>query len=125
MCKRRCAFAGNCLWGLNVTNAHGNAWRAYGDKRYFDTVDLANRTLVDVAVQESVDEIFAAFVNGTNPQPTAYAAMARIPNLAQAADRTTAQANGNISPLFSWDGSVVLRRNNVDDLNDYSWTSSW
>lgn len=115
----------NCLWGLNVTNAHGNAWRAYGDKRYFDTVDLANRTLVDVAVQESVDEIFAAFVNGTNPQPAAYAALARIPNLAQAADRTTAQANGNISPLFSWDGSVVLRRNNVDDLNDYSWTSSW
>lgn len=115
----------DCLWGLNVTNTVGNVWRAYGDKRYFDTVDLANKTLVDVAVQESIDEVFAAFNTGAVPQPANYAALTRIPNLTNAADRTTAQASGNVSPLFTWDGSVVLRRNNVDDLNDYSWTSSW
>ena len=115
----------DCHWGLNVTNSTTNAWRAYGDKRYFDSVDLANKTLVDVAVQDSVDEVFGAFRTGTVPQPGAYLALTRVANLTQAADRTAAQAAGNNSPLFTWDGTEVLRRNDVNNLNDYSWTASW
>lgn len=115
----------DCKWGLNVTNQTGNAWRAYGDKRYFDTVDLANKVLVDLAVQASVDEIFTTFSSGVAPQPAAYGALQHIPNLANARDETSAQASGNISPLFYWDGNVVSRRNDVSSLNDYSWTSSW
>src|SRR5262249_42592779 len=33
-------------WGLAVHNAAKDSWRAYGDKRYFDTVDLANKAIV-------------------------------------------------------------------------------
>jgi hypothetical protein len=115
----------DCLWGLDVTNGDQNAWRAYGDKRYFDPVDLANKALVDVAVQESVDEVFTAFLSGAAPDPTAYRALNRIPNLAQAADHNAAQAAGNNSPLFFWDGTTVQRRNDINNLNDYSWTASW
>jgi hypothetical protein len=112
-------------WGLNVTNTTANAWRAYGDKRYFDTVDLANKTLVDVAVQDSVDEVFGAFNTGTVPQPANYLALTRIANLTAAQNYSGAQAAGNISPLFAWNGSTTIRRNDVNNLNDYSWTSSW
>ncbi len=115
----------DCLWGLNVTNTNGNAWRGYGDKRYFDTVDLANKTLVDFAIQDSVDEVFLTFSSGVVPPPAQFRALSRIPNLANAQDHTAAQAAGNGSPLFYWDGSVVLRRNDINNLNDYSWTSSW
>jgi hypothetical protein len=113
------------LWGLNVTDANAHAWRAYGDKRYFDTVDLANKVLVDVAVQDSVDEVFNAFSTGTVPQPADYLALTRIANLTAAQNYPGAQAAGNISPMFAWDGSTTLRRNDVNNLNDYSWTSSW
>ena len=44
----------DCKYGLNVTNAAGNAWLAYGDKKYFDTVDAKNKVLVDKTVQTSV-----------------------------------------------------------------------
>jgi len=113
------------LWGLNSTNANAQAWRAYGDKRYFDTVDLANKTMVDAAVQDSVDEVFNVFSTGTVPQPDDYKALGRIANLTAAQDNSTAQTAGNISPMFVWDGSTTLRRNDVNNLNDYSWTSSW
>lgn len=115
----------DCLWGLNVTNGDQNAWRAYGDKRYFDSVDLANKALVDIGVQESVNEVFAAFLTGAAPDPADYRALNRIPNLAQATNRDGAQAAGNNSPLFAWDGTTVQRRNDVNNLNDYTWTTSW
>jgi len=113
------------LWGLNVTNTTSNAWRAYGDKRYFDTVDLANKILVDVAVQDSVDEVFGAFNSGTVPQPADYLALKRIANLTAAQNRSGAQAAGNVSPLFAWNGSTTIRRNDTNNLNDYSWTDNW
>ena len=113
------------LWGLNVTNANAQAWRAYGDKRYFDTVDLANKTMVDAAVQDSVDEVFNAFNTGTVPQPENYTALGRIANLTVAQNNSGAQTAGNISPMFAWNGSATIRRNDVNNLNDYSWTSSW
>jgi len=43
-------------WGLNVLAGPGRrtSWHTYGDKRYFDAVDPANKELVDAAVQSSV-----------------------------------------------------------------------
>ncbi len=114
------------LWGINVTNQTSNAWHAYGDKRYIDTVDLANKNLVDFAVQQSVDEIFQAFNTGTVPQPANYVALTRIPNLTAAQNSGGAQAAGNISPLFVASNGTVLRRNDISNLNDYSpWTNNW
>jgi hypothetical protein len=112
-------------WGLNVTNPARSAWRAYGDKRYFDTVDLANKGLVDLAVQDSVDEVLHAFTNATVREPADYLALTRVANLTAAQNYSGALAAGNISPLFAWNGSAVLRRNDVENLNDYSWTGDW
>jgi hypothetical protein len=113
----------DCLWGLAVTSRNDDRWRAYGDKRYFDTVDLANKAQVDKAVQESVNEVFQAFTSGV--APAGYAALRRVAELAIVSDRSRAQDLGNVSPLFAWTGSAVLRRNDVKNLDDYSWTDDW
>jgi len=112
-------------WGLAVHNAAKDGWRAYGDKRYFDTVDLANKAIVDRAVQESVTEVFDAFHTGTVPPPENYRALRLVADLVKAKDPSGARAAGNISPLFVWNGSVLLRRNDVNNLNDYSWNTDW
>jgi hypothetical protein len=113
----------DCLWGLAVTNQNGNRWRTYGDKRYFDTVDVSNKAQVDIAVQESVNEVYLAFSRGE--APVGYAALRRVADLAVVSDRSRAQDLGNVSPLFAWNGSTVLKRDELNDLNDYSWTDDW
>lgn len=113
-------------WGLNLLDAANTPWHAYGDKRYFDTVDVANKAAVDSAVQLSVDEIFYAFNNGVITPTANLAALQLTPTpIGSARNPQNEQAAGNISPLFSWDGSAMLRRNDINNLNDYSWTSSW
>ena len=113
----------DCQWGLAVTNQNDNRWRAHGDKRYFDTVDQRNKAQIDIAVQESVNEVYLAF--STGEAPVGYAALRRVADLAVAGDRARAHAMGNVSPLFVWDGDTMLRRTEVNDLNDYSWTDNW
>ncbi|CAO3425154.1 Phosphatidylcholine-hydrolyzing phospholipase C (EC 3.1.4.3) [Azospirillum doebereinerae] len=112
----------DCKFGLNVTSAAEFSWRAYGDKRYFDTMDVANRNQVDATVQASADEIFETFSTGTAPAPADFGALLRIANLQSVQDRRNTQ---NYSPLFAADGATVLRRNDVNNLNDRSWTASW
>ncbi|KVE37606.1 hypothetical protein [Burkholderia sp. BDU5] len=119
----------DCKFGLNVVNAYdeswhayGESWHAYGDKRYFDTVDVANRNHVNLIVQSSVDEVFESYLTGTAPTPDAYAANTWLPDLRAVQDNTSTT---NYSPLFVASGSTVLRRKNVNDLNDRHWTADW
>ncbi|MGB8843345.1 MAG: hypothetical protein WCC64_19995 [Aliidongia sp.] len=109
-------------FGLNVTNGHHEIWRAYGDKRFFDTIDLTNRNHVKQAVQASADEIFDAFIRGGAPAPEDYVALNRIVNLSQVSDPSN---RANYSPLFVAADNTVLRRTNVNDLNDRTWTKDW
>jgi hypothetical protein len=109
-------------WGLACQNRDGQRWKSYGDKRLADTMNLKNRILAESAVQSSIDEVFIAFDRGTVPQPQEYLALAVM------ADLTEAQKPDNRlhhSPMFVWDGREVLRRNHLNDLNDYSWTANW
>ncbi len=62
-------------FGLNVSNGNGDRWHAYGDKRYFDAIDSANRTQVNQAVQVSADEVFAAYLSGITPSAGSFAAL--------------------------------------------------
>jgi hypothetical protein len=115
----------DCKYGLRVSNRIGDTWRAYGDKRYFATVDLQNKALVDTAVQASASEIFNAFINGTQPaNPGQYIALQFVPNLAQVQDYQN-NPLGNFVPLFVVDGETVKCRNDLDDLNTAGWTSVW
>ncbi|MBK5525728.1 phospholipase [Pseudomonas sp. TH08] len=107
-------------FGLKVRNGHGDQWRAYGDKRYFDATDADNRTQVNQAVQTSADEVFAAYLSGNLPAPSAFTALQRLPDL-------TAVLNpaNNFSPLFRTEGSKVLRRKDVNNLNDSATVDDW
>lgn len=109
-------------YGLRVRNAEGEQWRAYGDKRYFDSVDVANRRQVGRAVQRSADEVFQAFDKGQATSPEQYAALRLTPDL-QAAEQDLVA--GNFAPLYRQQGSTVLRRKNVADLNDGQYTGDW
>lgn len=109
-------------YGLRVRNAEGEQWRAYGDKRYFDSVDVANRRQVGRAVQRSADEVFQAFDKGQATSPEQYAALRLTPDL-QAAEQDLVP--GNFAPLYRQQGSTVLRRKNVADLNDGQYTGDW
>lgn len=109
-------------YGLAVRNAEGEQWRAYGDKRYFDTVDVANRRQVGRAVQRSADEVFQAFVDGHVPPIEAYAALRLAPDL-RAAEQDLVP--GNFAPLYYLDAKTVLRRKQVNDLNDRTRTADW
>jgi hypothetical protein len=107
-------------FGLNVRNGDGNQWRAYGDKRYFDAIDMANREQVNKAVQVSADEIFATYLSGIAPSPGSFAALKKCPDLQAALNPT-----GNFSPLFKIDGNTVLRRKDVNNLNDTATIDDW
>jgi hypothetical protein len=107
-------------FGLNVRNGNNEHWRAYGDKRYFDSGDSTNRVHVKQAVQDSADEIYAAFLSGTVPSPTAYAALKRLPDL-----QAVLNLADNFSPLFRVDGKKVLRRKDVNNLNDTATVDDW
>ncbi|MDR2307165.1 MAG: hypothetical protein LBE53_08220 [Paucimonas sp.] len=109
-------------YGLAVRNAEGEQWRAYGDKRYFDSVDVANRRQVGRAVQRSADEVFQAFADGRVPASTDYAALRLVPDL-QAAEQDLVP--GNFAPLYVKDAKTVLRRKDVNDLNDRQRTADW
>lgn len=109
--------------GLYVQNMRGNQWKAYGDKRYFDMVDVTNTILVNGAAQLSADEIFQAFMTGHVVTPDQYIALFVAPNLTQVQDY---QHPGlNFSPMFVATNKTVIRRNDLNNPLDFSWTDSW
>lgn len=107
-------------FGLTLSNAQGDHWHAYGDKRYFDSVDHRNRQWVKLAVQRSADEVFDAYQGNSLPAPSDYAALKVLPDL----DAAKHQA-ANFSPLFVMQGDKVLRRSDVNNLNDSKTIDNW
>lgn len=105
-------------FGLKVRNGHGEQWRAFGDKRYFDAANADNRNQVNQAVQDSADEVYAAYSSGN--VPTTFNALQRLPDLTAVLD----PAN-NFSPLFRLQGNKVLRRKDVNNLNDTATVDDW
>ncbi|QHF27127.1 phospholipase [Pseudomonas sp. R32] len=109
-------------YGLVLRNAQGDTWRGYGDKRYFDSIDVANRKQVGLAVQKSADEIFQAFDSGNLPAPTAYGALRIAADLQAAVE---GQVPGNFAPLFALRNGKLMRRADVNNLNDPAQIDNW
>jgi hypothetical protein len=107
-------------WGLKVTNAAGQSWTAYGDKRFFDSVNADNASMVEQAVQVSANEVWNAFVSG-NP-PALMGALSLIPNLSLVSDW---KQRTNFSPLFISNKNTTERRTDISNKQDYSWTDDW
>jgi hypothetical protein len=107
-------------FGLNVRNGIGDHWRGYGDKRYFDALSSANRVQVNQAVQMSADEVFAAYLSGTATVPGNFGALKKTPDL-----QAVLNPANNFSPLFRVEGNKVLRRKDVNNLNDTATVDDW
>ncbi|WP_223486284.1 phospholipase [Pseudomonas sp. A-RE-19] len=107
-------------FGLNVSNGNGDRWHAYGDKRYFDAIDSANRAQVNQAVQVSADEVFATYLSGIAPSAGDFAALKKLPDL-----QAVLKPAGNFSALFKVEGNKVLRRKDVNNLNDTATVDDW
>ena len=125
-------------FGLWVENALGDKWVAYGDARYRDVWNTANRRMMKRALQQSMDEVWLAFDSvqvrdRSNSQVFPY-----LPKLiTEITDGSTAERNRadprNWAPLF-WqnpsDGNV-MRRNDLQNPADRDyckqgyWPSQW
>ncbi|WP_422417228.1 phospholipase [Pseudomonas sp. GZD-222] len=109
-------------YGLVLRNAQGDTWRGYGDKRYFDTIDVANRKQISKAVQASADEVFQAYNSGALPAPDSYGALRIAADLQAAVE---SQAAGNFAPLFALRNGKLMRRADVNNLNDQTQIDNW
>jgi hypothetical protein len=119
----------DCKYGLNVTNRDGKAWRAYGDSRWSDPQNAASRAITQSCVQTSVDEVYAAFAAAEGLEIGGEKAKAE--RTVKSSDAGTFGAwkciptalpagnSGNYYPLFSWDGNMLWRRDEISKL----WSS--
>jgi hypothetical protein len=100
--------------GVGVVDGLGNAWTAFGDHKYRDAVNAANRARVLAAVAASVAEVAASFASGSAP---ATRMQAYFPRPAVPATSV---------PLFKLSpGGRVLRRQKIDDPTYNVFTDDW
>lgn len=114
----------DCQYGVTVVNARGDQWTAYGDRYYLDDVNAQNKAYVNEAVQASVTEVYSAFVSGTLPGPTNYAALRIIPDLT-VAQNYLSNNPPNPAAMFVFDGTRIQRRVHLDDASVHLWTPDW
>lgn len=104
-------------YGLEVSNAQGLSWRAYGDN-YLGHPDATQH--VDILMhimQRSADAIYTAFQDGVVPD--SYEELSWLP------DFDKIEQLPNHSPLFKVENGVLLKRVSNHDPKDYHWTSFW
>lgn len=109
------------LLGLHVHNKNGDNWIAYGDKSYFSTQSENHRKMINTAVQESADEVFAAYKLGTKYIHDKTIDLIPEPDELQNASLI------DISPLFYWDNDThkLMRRQDMTNYYDKHWTDNW
>jgi hypothetical protein len=118
LCARMMHDEDSC-YGLQVTNAKGETWTAYGDKRLRDKVNAANLQRAEAAVQLSADEVWHAF-QGSAP---ASGALQLIPDFGALLANPNNPANG--SPLFIASNAGISKRKQFGDRKNYEWTTDW
>ena len=99
--------------GLWVDNEAGDRWIAYGDGRYFDDANTANRHVMRAAVRAAIADVHAAFQQGavlSSPKSPTF-----LPRVAGSQDKS------NYSPLFVLDNDTVLVRKPISKLDAYEW----
>ena len=116
-------------FGLWVENALGDTWVAYGDARYRDAWNAANRRVMKRALQQSMDEVWGAFDSGQVRDRSNSQVLPYLPKLITeitvnpTADKHRADPR-NWAPLF-WqnpsDGNV-MRRNDLQNPADRTYS---
>jgi hypothetical protein len=108
------------LFGLEVTSPSGVTWRAYGDKKLLDDADEKNMQQCRLALQSSIDEIWAAYQSGKVIEEKDFKAWDHAPTTESIRSR-----KNNYAPLFNEDGWI---RKDINDLTKWEYTKpedSW
>lgn len=107
--------------GLHVHNAAGDQWLAIGDRSCLNPKNAAHKKMVERALQRSVDELEAAYSQGSSEIPDSVAPL--IPWV----DEENNHVKGDISPLFYWDAAskTLYRRKEIGNLHDAHWIKNW
>jgi len=103
--------------GLNVVNAEGTSWVAYGDGYLYKPEAQLHQSILLNAMQRSADGIYTAFLTGIIPDT--YPEMSLLP------DYSKIEQLDQTSPLFKVVDGIVLKRVKNDDIHDYHWTKYW
>lgn len=103
--------------GLNVVNAEGTSWIAYGDGFLFKPGAELQQEVILEAMQRSADGVYTTFLSGQIPG--SYPEMNLFPDYEK-----IAQLN-DTAPLFKVENGVLLKRVNNDDVYDNHWTKYW
>jgi hypothetical protein len=119
-------------FGLWVENDNGDKWVAYGDARYRDQWNAANRMIMKGALQQSMNDVWEAFQNKRTSDSTRVSGY--LPKLIrEISDPATAQRcrddPNNWAPLFWWnpDDKYIYKRKENKDIHDrnYAWVTSF
>lgn len=103
--------------GLNVVNAEGTSWIAYGDGYLLKPEAETQRVVMLDAMQRSADGIYHTYKTGIIPE--AYSEIDLLPNY-----NLIEQLN-DTAPLFKMENGVLLKRVNNEDYYDNHWTIYW
>lgn len=103
--------------GINVVNAEGNSWKAFGDGYLYKPEAELQRLVLLRAMQLSADGIYQTFRSGVAPD--VYPEMNLFP------DYSKIEQLNQTAPLFKVENGVVLKRVNNDDYYDFHWTKYW
>lgn len=102
--------------GLWVRNEAGDHWIAFGDGRYFDEANRANRNVMRAALREAIRDVYEAFKRGALPASARSHRL--LPDLP-----LSANDKNNYSPLFTVvkPGEMAYRREFPTDPKAYRW----
>lgn len=103
-------------YGLRVTNKRGDKWIAYGDGMLLKEESKDNLKYAVEAVRRSVEQLYSA-----ESDPSVSLDPSEITDLIPFVD----QEERNNSPMFQVKNGKVLRRLDLNDLQDIATTASW
>lgn len=103
--------------GLNVVNAEGTSWTAYGDGFLFNPEAKEQKEILLDAMQRSADGVFKTFKSGV--------ISAVYPEMAVFPDYSKIEQMNDTAPLFKVENGVLLKRVSNSDHYDHHWTRNW
>lgn len=109
----KCMHDEDNKFGLWVTNKLGDKWVAYGDARYRDSLNAANRVVMKAALQRSMDNVWEAYEERSEVTPSKVLDYLPTPAGGVTGDQ-------NWTPLFLWNhaNNILDRRRELGDVSD-------
>lgn len=101
-------------FGLEVADAQGHVWHAYGDAWYFEEVNKTHRQHIQDSMQKLADSIYFV-AKGKSP----------IVNPDDLSSILVTPIANNISPMFKVENNRVFRRKDLTNPQGKEYLSDW